>query len=583
MDYIKSMFFGWIAGIGSSFGELNITFPDIFTCAVRWLFPLLALVILYRLAVSLLKWQKEPEVWAYLTLPTGTRIPVMHWENLIGRAKNSDIRLNYPTVSRSHAVLTRSDDGIWTVSDVGSKGGVYINGEETGGEIDFGDVITLGGVDMILIDVPEEELIEDSEYRTKPGRVIKPSTTFFLITLFQMLAAMQLIISYLPELEIRIPIAFSALCVIMWLYFIVIRALKRTGFEIEGIAFFLTTLGMAVIASSDPSELYKQLAAVVMGIVVFLALGVFMRDLDRTKKIRWLMAAAGIGLFLFNLIFGKEVYGAKNWIFIGSLSFQPSELIKICFIFAGAATLDRLMSKRNLILFIVFSGFCCGALALMNDLGTALVYFAAFVVIAFLRSGDFATISLICAGTGFAGLMAIRLKPHATARFAAWRHVWDYVYESGGYQQTRTMMSIASGGLVGLGAGNGWLKYVGASDTDLVFGFVAEEWGLIIAVVAVLCIVCLAVFTVKSAAVGRSSFYVIASCSAMCMLMVQMLLNVFGSVDILPLTGVTFPFVSNGGSSMIASWGLLAFVKAADTRQNASFAIKLPTFEGGEE
>ena len=121
----------------------------------------------------------------------------------------------------------------------------------------------------------------------------------------------------------------------------------------------------------------------------------------------------------------------------------------------------------------------------------------------------------------------------------------------------------------------GWLKYVAASDTDLVFGFVSEEWGLLVAVMMVLAIVTLAAFVVRSASLGRSSFYNISACAAVTILMTQTILNVFGTVDILPLTGVTFPFVSNGGSSMMSAWGLLAFIKAADTRQNASFAIRL--------
>ena len=135
------------------------------------------------------------------------------------------------------------------------------------------------------------------------------------------------------------------------------------------------------------------------------------------------------------------------------------------------------------------------------------------------------------------------------------------------------MSAAASGGLVGVGAGGGWLKNIPASETDLVFGFLAEEWGLIIAVLAVLSIITLAIFAVRSIWAGRSSFYTIAACSAMSLFLFQTMLNVFGSVDLFPLTGVTFPFVSSGGSSMIASWGMLAFLKAADTRQNASIAV----------
>ena len=105
----------------------------------------------------------------------------------------------------------------------------------------------------------------------------------------------------------------------------------------------------------------------------------------------------------------------------------------------------------------------------------------------------------------------------------------------------------------------------------------AAGGALIIALLAVLSILTLAVFAVRACRAGRSSFYVIAACAATSMMVFQTCLNVFGAVDILPLTGVTFPFVSNGGTAMIASWGLLAFLKATDTRQNASFAIRLPS------
>ena len=101
-----------------------------------------------------------------------------------------------------------------------------------------------------------------------------------------------------------------------------------------------------------------------------------------------------------------------------------------------------------------------------------------------------------------------------------------------------------------------------------------EEWGLLIAFLAVGSIITLAFFAARACRVGRSSFYTIAACAAGSLLVFQTCLNVFGSVDLLPLTGVTFPFVSNGGSAMMSAWGLLAFLKATDTRENASFAIQ---------
>ena len=138
------------------------------------------------------------------------------------------------------------------------------------------------------------------------------------------------------------------------------------------------------------------------------------------------------------------------------------------------------------------------------------------------------------------------------------------------------MSAIASGGLFGTGPQEGWLKHLGAANTDLVFGVVGEEFGLLPALCMAAVPVIFVVFTVRAAANARSAFYTIASSAAAAMLITQTLLNVLGSVDLLPLTGVTFPFVSMGGSSMLACWGLLAYLKAADTRRNASFTLRLP-------
>ena len=341
----------------------------------------------------------------------------------------------------------------------------------------------------------------------------------------------------------------------------------------ETIAFFLSTLSLAVTASSAPGSLYKQLLAILLGLLLFLVLGLFLRDLGRVRRVRWAMAAASIALLALTLALGRSKYGAVNWISLGRVSVQPSEIAKISYIFAGSATLERLFRRRNLTLFIVLTGVCVGLLGLMSDFGTAAVFFVTFLVLAYLRSGDFATLSLICGGAVFGAGIVVKFKPYILSRFAVWGRAWSDP-SGGGYQQTRTMSAAASGGLLGMGAGEGWLHRVPAADTDLVFGMLCEEWGLAIACFAVGAIVALAFFTVRACRAARSSFYCLAACAAGSLLVFQTCLNVFGSVDILPLTGVTFPFVSNGGSAMISAWGLLAFLKATDTREHASFAIR---------
>ena len=229
-----------------------------------------------------------------------------------------------------------------------------------------------------------------------------------------------------------------------------------------------------------------------------------------------------------------------------------------------------------------FSVFCFGCLAIMGDFGTAIIFFVTFLVISFLRSGDVTKLMLIIGVAAIGGLLVLKFKSYIADRFDVWGHVWEFA-DAEGYQQTRTMSAAASGGLIGVGAGKGWLSSVAAADTDLVFGMLIEEWGLIIAILAVLSIITLSIFAVRSIWAGRSTFYTIAACSAMSLFLFQTILNVFGSVDLFPLTGVTFPFVSNGGTSMVASWGMLSFLKAADTRQNASIAIRLDKDKTAQE
>lgn len=549
-------------------------FFEYYTVFSRIALCLLAFFIVIRCASSLLSSRIEPELWGHLKLEAnGARLPINHWENLIGRSKSSDITINIPTVSRSHAALIRGDDGGWQITDLGSKGGTLINGEKArpGQAVQTGDTLTFAGVDTRLEALTDEEQ-QRSLCRTPPGLDIHPSITFYLLTIFQVILAFQLSISAGANFRWEVPLCFGFMIVLMWIYFIAFRIQKRRGFEIDIIAFFLGVLGLAVAASSVNEGMVKQFLAFVIGLGFFLGLGWFLRDLTRAKKMRRPMAAAAIGLLGLAIVAGTVVYGARNWIFIGGISIQPSEIAKVCFVYAGAATLDRLFAKQNIWLYLLLTVTCAAALVYTSDFGGALLFFVAFLVTAYLRSGDLKTILFVSAGAGFAGMIAIRFRPYILARFSAWMQAWKYPH-SLGFQQTRVMSAAASGGFFGVGAGRGWLKRIPAADTDLVFGILSEELGLIVAICAVACICVLAVFAVKSTRASRSSFYSIAACTATAMFVFQMTLNVLGAVDILPLTGVTFPFVSNGGSSLVSTFGMLAFIKAADVRPNASFAI----------
>ena len=550
------------------------TYAAVFLAISRYLVPALGLWLLLHCARPLISFRREPEIWAWLKFSDGSQVAVTHWENVIGRSKSSDITIGLSTVSRNHAVLTRYDDGSWTISDASSKTGTWVNGDRVDiCALHEGDTVSIGGVDMTLQPITKRQEQLQSQLRTKGSSGWSGLLGLLILTLLQMTMVLGFLLNG-PAEEYRLYLlGFGSVTVCQWMLFFFYLMIRRSSFEVETLAFFLCSIGVAAIATVKPGELGKQSAAMFLGGIMFLVIGWSLRDLERAKRVRYLAVLAGVGFLVVTLLFGKEYYGAKNWLVIGGMSLQPSELSKVCFVYAGASTMDRIMNKRNLVLFIAYSVVICGLLAIMNDFGTAMIFFCAFLIIAYLRSGSVGTIALACTALAFAGVLAIRIAPHAMNRFASWRHIWESPYTSG-YQQTQAIMCIASGGLYGLGPGNGYLQKVFAADSDIVFATISEEWGLLMALQAVLAISVLGLFSMRTSRVSRSSFYCIGGCTAAGILLIQASLNCLGTVDILPFTGVTFPFLSNGGTSMIGAWGLLAFVKAADTRQNASFAVR---------
>lgn len=547
-----------------------------FTTGVRWVCMGLAILILLHQFLALIRLRNPSEIWAYLKCPDGTSVPLTHWENLVGRHRGCDIILNLGAVSRSHGTLIRDSEGTWVYNDLNSKNGSFINGrrvtEPT--EMQGGDVLTVGGTDFELYPLSYRERMENIEKRKRNTKRTSPWLSMLAITVFQLLTVIQFKVSLGEEFPAQLPAAFALLCILMWVYVIALRMMKRTGFEVELIAFFLSTLSLAVTASAYPYSVMKQSICILLGVLLFFAMCWFLRDLSKAKRFTYILMGISVVLLIINITMGTVVNGSQNWIHIGGFSIQPSEMVKIVFIFVGAASLDELQQRKNMLVFMGFSFFCLGCLAIMGDFGTALIFFATFLVISFLRSGDFTKLFLVLGAAGLMGLMVLRFMPYVASRFQIWRHVWEDPTDKG-FQQVQTMTSVASGGIPGLGAGEGNLSDVAASSTDLVFGLLAEEWGLVIAILAVLCIVTLGVFAYRSIIAGRSTYYCIAACATTSLFMFQTILNVFGSVDLLPLTGVTFPFLSSGGTSMIACWGMLAFVKAADTRQNASLAVRV--------
>ena len=557
-------------------------YTSVYIGFLRWAVPIIAAFLLLRCAWPLLTFRREPEIWGWLLLPGGKELPITHWESVIGRSRSCDLTVDSPKVSRNHAVLTRYDDGSWTVSDAGSKVGVFVNDAQVSiCAVDEEDVINIGGIRMRLKPITDRQEQRQLQLRTKASSLLSSVFDALVLSVLQCLILFGFLVCAPEETHLPALQGFGGILLCQWLLLIFYGIIRKTSFEVEILAFLLCTMGMAAIISVRPGEAVKQLLAMGLGVITFLAVGWSLRDLERAKVFRYLATVAGVGFLVVTLLFGTSYYGAKNWLVLGSISLQPSEFTKVCFVFVGASTMDRLMQKRNLIGFIAHSVLICGCLALMNDFGTALIFFSSFLVIAYLRSGSMGTVAMAITALVFAGVIGLKVAPHALKRFSVWRHIWEDPFGAG-YQQTQALISVAAGGLLGLGPDQGRLQKIFAADSDIVFATISEEWGLITAIIIVLCVIVWGLFAIRTAKVARSSFYAIGGCTAASILVIQTILNCLGTLDILPFTGVTFPMLSNGGTSMIGAWGLLAFVKASDTRQNASFAVRAGKY-GREE
>ncbi len=539
---------------------------------LRIIVPFLAAYVVWRSYTSFKKGQRKRDPVIMLwDEASGTRFPVLYWENSIGRSKSCDIYLPDSTASRDHAVLMRRDEG-WFICDTGSKSGVFVNRKKVDGRklVNVGDKITMGSTTLSLWNSDNQPAKRRRSFTGFSREAASPFKLMFTASLVHLLMALQSCLAG-GEFHAAPLVPFGLVQLMGWgLYAFYMGFQHHVSFEIETVAFLLSGIGINLLAAYDIDAIKTQLAAMLIGIFLFCFLIWFMNDMDRVAKYRLAIGIGALALFALNLVIGREVYGSKNWIIVGPVSFQPSELIKIAFVFVGTSTLDRLQTKKNITEFLIFAGACIGFLALMRDFGTAMIFFACFLIIAFMRSGSVRTIALVLVGACLGVVLILKFKPYVAERFMGWGHVWDHINDSQGYQQTRVLTYMASGGFFGVGLGNGCLSDIFAADSDLVFGLLCEEQGLLLGFVVLAAIALFILYARSDVTRSRSTFFSIASCAVAGMLLFQTCLNVFGPTDILPLTGVTLPFISAGGSSMMSVWGLMAFLKASDERTYAA-------------
>ncbi len=519
-----------------------------FITITRYLLPVLSVIMFGICAYGLLKKRVKPYKLILLTDDMEETV-IGSGEYLIGSDSQCDIVLD--GAKPRHTVLSVSNNYM-TVRPV-DKHKVAVNRKNIKNETRIApdDLVTLGEREFSV-------RVKNGKGKASGKDTGKKAVAFACLNIIQLFMLISLLFAY-PSKVLVLILTFSAVILSEWVYMLVTRFLAAF---LEIPVMFLVTLGFTVVAHNTVTSVIKQLICLTIGVIASILLAKFIEVPKRAMGFKGIALIIGIAFFAVNMAFGVVYNGAQNWLKIAGFSFQPSELIKVILIFISGACAEKLSSKKDAAPFVAFALFCLGALAYLSDFGTALIYAVTLAVILFIRFCSFKLL-YVFGGAALVGGGAVMLFfPYVAKRFFSFGKAFEHAADSG-YQQTRTMISAASGGFFGVGGGEGTLVKVAAYDTDIVFGLIVEEWGLIIGLCALFFFVMLMLYAVKSLTVSSSRYYSVTCCAAAVMLLAQVSLNVFGSLDMLPFTGVTLPFISNGGSSLISCIMLVAFFRAA--------------------
>ena len=333
---------------------------------------------------------------------------------------------------------------------------------------------------------------------------------------------------------------------------------------------FLMGIGLVMQYRLNADTALRQLIFSCFGLAAMVIMLMLMKKPIVLMYLRIPAAIISLGILGALMFVGKESGGAVNWISIGGILFQPSEFVKIAMIIVLAGAMSERTSLRELIVPTLFAVAVCALLVLQRDLGAAMLMAMVYMLMFYAATCKLGTTLLGAAACGVGAVASYYLFDHVKRRVAVWRDPWA-TYSTSGYQIAQGLMAIASGGLLGIafrvllgkGLGLGSPKLIPAYRTDYIFAVICEEFGIVfgIGIMAVYLIIvirgCMAALSVKNRFVSLCAF------GASALIAVQAFIIIGGVIKLIPLTGITMPFVSYGGSSLIAFMMLHGIIQAA--------------------
>ena len=358
------------------------------------------------------------------------------------------------------------------------------------------------------------------------------------------------------------------LCVLIGYSHFIVRRFYPDGDKFILIfASVLAVVGVAMLYRINPNTAIKQLIWIALGIIGSILIVVILPDLKSFAKYKNVYMIITLVLMPLALIFGTEQFGAKNWILIGPISFQPSEFAKIALVLYLAAALATYESKKSfkeevkqLFQPALVAGFSMGCMVLQRDLGSALIFFGISITLLYVATSKkkyvFTALGLAAIGS----VAGYTMFGHVRERVMIWRDPWKYALGSS-YQIVEGMYSIAAGGLFGVGLGQGHFQNLPVKESDMIYAIICEEFGIIFAIGLMIIYFLLFYRGIRAAFVTKDSYSQLIAVGFSTMIACQTLVIIGGIFSVIPLTGITLPIISYGGSSVLTIFFALGILQ----------------------
>lgn len=322
----------------------------------------------------------------------------------------------------------------------------------------------------------------------------------------------------------------------------------------------LITIGFIMLTRLSYDQSTKQFTILAVGTVIALIIPVIIRKMRILTKWAWVYAVLGIGLLGVVAVIARSTYGAKLSLSVGGITLQPSEFVKILFVFFAAGMLAKSIEFKNIVLTTALAALHVLILVISTDLGSALIFFITYLMMLYVATKDIRYLLAGFAAGALAAVAAYFLFSHVRVRVEIWQDPFKE-YEGGGYQVAQALFAIGAGGWFGTGLFQGSPGAIPIVDQDFMFAAIVEELGGIFAVCLILiCMSCFIMFVNISMKL-EEDFYRYVAFGLGCLYGVQVFLTVGGAMKMIPMTGVTLPLISTGGSSLLSTLASFSIIQ----------------------